>query len=171
MGEFKKAKQEHKKVSWQRENLIVDGRKIAPTNDDQNFASSTHVQHSESESRIHHGNVTSEQGSSFQAHLIDITNKDNVIPTMHRLYANHNVAKATHNIYAYRIADKHDIIENSCDDGEYGAGRKLLQLMQDKNIRNRMIVVTRWYGGKRMGGRRYQCILEAAEAVVKQVDE
>ena len=70
--------------------------------------------------------------------------------------------KATHNIYAYRIEDRMSLVENSCDDGEFGAGHKLLKLLQDSGAKNFMVVVTRWYGGIQMGPQRFRCILDAA---------
>ena len=57
-------------------------------------------------------------------------------------------------------------LENSCDDGEYGAGRKLLRFLQDNNIVNKIVIVTRWYGGKHMGQRRYECIMKVANEIL-----
>lgn len=38
------------------------------------------------------------------------------------------------------------LIENYTDDGEHGAGRRLLKYMQENQIMNVAIVVTRWIG-------------------------
>ena len=101
---------------------------------------------------------------------MQITDKEQVTPVLHKLFTNHNVAKATHNIYAYRLKCGNGTIENSCDDGEFGAGRKLLNLMRDKNITNTMVIVTRWYGGIHMGPKRFHCILTSASDALAQID-
>ena len=49
---------------------------------------------------------------------------DDGIPALHAIYANHRVARATHNIYAYRIQMADRLVEHFEDDGEYGAGRR-----------------------------------------------
>ena len=45
--------------------------------------------------------------------------------------------------------------ENRDDDGERGAADKLLFLLQQCNLENILIVVTRWYGGIHLGTDRY----------------
>ena len=57
-------------------------------------------------------------------------------------------------------------LENSCDDGEYGAVRLLLRFLQDNNIVNKIMIVTLWYGGKHMGQRRYECIMKVAKEIL-----
>ncbi|MGN2254836.1 IMPACT family protein [Frateuria sp. GZRe12] len=63
----------------------------------------------------------------------------------------HEVADpaATHNCWAYRIG--HDYRFN--DDGEPGgtAGRPILQAIEGAGVDRVMVVVTRWYGGIKLG--------------------
>ena len=77
-----------------------------------------------------------------------------------------SMVKCCINIYAYRIQKQDGYFENSCDDGEYGAGRKLLRFLQENNIVNKIVIVTRWYGGKHMGQRRYECIMKVANEIL-----
>ena len=53
------------------------------------------------------------------------------------------------------------------DDGEHGAGRVLLDMMQRNTLQNRVIFVARRYGGVRMGASRFECYAEAAKGVVQ----
>ena len=80
------------------------------------------------------------------------------------------MARATHNIYAYRIQESGDrIVEHYDDDGEYGAGRRILELLRTNNITNKLICVTRWFGGKKLGPARYQIITDSAKQVIELV--
>lgn len=78
------------------------------------------------------------------------------------------VAKATHNITAWRIRGQNDTSYQDCDDdGETAAGGRVLHLMQLMDVWDVMVVVTRWYGGVLLGPDRFKIINQAArEALV-----
>ena len=160
MPRFKEAREANMKPKWKGDKLIVGGSVIAQPQDLLNFANAVPVP--AEPCKIVHTDILTEQGSSFQGHATKLTDTDQVIPFLHQLFSNHSVAKATHNIYAYRIKSQSHNVENSCDDGEFGAGKRLLNLMREKNIINQCLIVTRWYGGKHMGPRRFDCILKSA---------
>ncbi len=42
------------------------------------------------------------------------------------------------------------------DDGEGGAGQIILQMLEREGLTDHVIVVTRWYGGKHLGGDRFR---------------
>lgn len=66
-------------------------------------------------------------------------------------------AKATHNTWAAILHDHNgnDLpIKN--DDGESGAGMIILRMLEREKLYNNIIVVTRWYGGKHLGGDRFR---------------
>ncbi len=65
-------------------------------------------------------------------------------------------AKATHNTWGL-LCDT-GAIKN--DDGESGAGMVILRMLERAG-RNHIIVVTRWYGGKHLGGDRFRHVQEA----------
>jgi uncharacterized YigZ family protein len=58
-------------------------------------------------------------------------------------------AAATHNCWAFRIGDQY----RSADDGEPGgtAGRPILAAIDGQRVDRVMVVVTRWYGGIKLG--------------------
>ncbi len=66
-------------------------------------------------------------------------------------------AKATHNTWAFIGAD--GAVKN--DDGEQGAGMIIVQMLQREGLQNHIIVVTRWYGGKHLGGDRFRHVKDA----------
>lgn len=59
---------------------------------------------------------------------------------------------ARHNCYAYQLGDKNQIQRYS-DDGEPGgtAGMPILDVLRGRNIRNTIVVVTRYFGGTLLG--------------------
>ncbi|CAK7267477.1 hypothetical protein SEPCBS119000_002569 [Sporothrix epigloea] len=79
------------------------------------------------------------------------------------------VRSATHNMTAWRIrgirggAEAGDVTYQDCDDdGETAAGGRLLHLMQLMDLWDVVVVVTRWYGGHKLGPRRFALINQAA---------
>ena len=54
------------------------------------------------------------------------------------------------------------------DDGEGGAGIKLMYLLQDSNVKNVMVVVSRWFGGIMLGQARFMYITDAARGMLDQ---
>ena len=87
----------------------------------------------------------------------------------HLLATDKKVAKATHNITAWRIRGTDGTSHQDCDDdGETAAGGRLLRLMQLMDIWDVVVVVTRWYGGVLLGPDRFRIINTAArEALVE----
>jgi len=87
----------------------------------------------------------------------------------HLLATDKKVARATHNITAWRIRDAvTDASYQDCDDdGETAAGSRLLHLLQVMDVWDVVVVVTRWYGGVHLGPDRFRLINQVArEAVV-----
>ena len=55
------------------------------------------------------------------------------------------------------------------DDGEGGAGKRLQQLLEQKDVRDGVIPVSRWYGGKPLGGARFRQITGVANALLEKI--
>lgn len=66
-------------------------------------------------------------------------------------------AKATHNSWAFLTAS--GPVKN--DDGEAGAGMVIVRMLEREGVYDHIIVVTRWFGGKHLGGDRFRHIQEA----------
>ncbi|KAI1332046.1 RWD repeat domain-containing protein [Xylariaceae sp. FL0255] len=81
----------------------------------------------------------------------------------HLLASDKRVRAATHNITAWRIKGPNNTTFQDCDDdGETAAGSRLLHLMQLMDLWDVMVIVTRWYGGHKLGPRRFALINQAA---------
>ncbi|EFQ29852.1 RWD domain-containing protein [Colletotrichum graminicola] len=87
----------------------------------------------------------------------------------HLLATDKKVRAATHNMTAWRVRGPNGTSFQDCDDdGETAAGSRLLHLMQLMDLWDVMVVVSRWYGGQKLGPRRFALINSAArDAFVK----
>ena len=65
--------------------------------------------------------------------------------------------KATHNTWAVLLPE--GPLKN--DDGESGAGMVILRMLEREGLCNHIIVVTRWYGGTKLGGDRFRRVQDA----------
>ena len=54
------------------------------------------------------------------------------------------------------------------DDGEDAAGSRLLHLLQILNVKDTIVVVTRWYGGVKLGPARFTHINNAARVLLEK---
>ncbi|KAK6498809.1 eIF2 kinase Gcn2p negative regulator [Arthrobotrys musiformis] len=79
-----------------------------------------------------------------------------------------NIARATHNITAFRIRTPEGIIyQDNDDDGETAAGSRLGHLLDLIDVWNVLVVVSRWYGGIKLGPDRFRIINQVArEALI-----
>jgi hypothetical protein len=100
----------------------------------------------------------------------------------HLLASDKRVAKATHNISAYRIRaypagssdsdssgkpPAREVCYQDCDsDGETAAGGRMLHLLQVMDVWGVVVVVSRWYGGVKLGPGRFAVINQQARAVL-----
>lgn len=117
---------------------------------------------------IKHGESITDRRSTFQPHLASVVTPRQVKKVLERLYENKKIASATHNIYAYRIycEDKQSFLQDCEDDGETAAGGRLLHLLQILDVRNVMVVVSRWYGGILLGPDRFKHINNCARNIL-----
>ena len=76
---------------------------------------------------------------------------------------------ARHIVCAYNIEGEEEpyFNQNYCDDDEPGAGKKVLDLMLKHDMLNRVVFVTRKYGGIKMGSDRFDCYAQAAKEVLQ----
>ncbi|XP_041102059.1 protein IMPACT isoform X2 [Polyodon spathula] len=117
---------------------------------------------------IKHGEPITDRRSTFQPHLAPVVTPKQVKMVLDKLYANRKIASATHNIHAYRIycEDKQTFLQDCEDDGETAAGGRLLHLLQILDVRNVMVVVSRWYGGILLGPDRFKHINNCARNIL-----
>jgi Uncharacterized protein family UPF0029/RWD domain len=118
--------------------------------------------------KIVHGEPLTEKKSTFQAHVVPITDPSEIPSIMEFLLQNKKIRAATHNIMAYRIEGSREgtFFQDSDDDGESAAGGRLLHLLQMVDARNVVVVVSRWFGGTLLGPARFGLINKAARELL-----
>lgn len=120
--------------------------------------------------------VVTEKKSVFLGRAARVTSLEQAQAFLdHLLATDKKVAAATHNISAWRIRQKkpaasggkggdssttaaETIIQDCDDDGETAAGGRLLHLMQLMDVWDVIVVVSRWYGGIKLGPDRFRII-------------
>ncbi|KAF4584460.1 RWD domain-containing protein [Ophiocordyceps camponoti-floridani] len=75
-------------------------------------------------------------------------------------------SSATHNITAYRVRTATALYQDSDDDGEAAAGRRLLRLLQLCGACDVVVVVSRWFGGVKLGPRRFALVNSVARGAL-----
>lgn len=107
--------------------------------------------------------------SMFVAHVAAINDKDQVEQVMNQLLEVPRIAKATHNIMAYRYTTSDGILHQDYDDdGESAAGGRLMHMMQVCDCMNVVCVVSRWFGGVQLGADRFRHINQVARVLLKE---
>ncbi|CAZ79184.1 unnamed protein product [Tuber melanosporum] len=110
-----------------------------------------------------------EKKSVFIARAIHVSSPDQAKTYLRRLLTDKKIVKATHNISAYRVKDprRNVAYQDNDDDGEAAAGGRLAHLLQVMDVWDVLVVVSRWYGGIKLGPDRFRCINAVArEALV-----
>lgn len=109
------------------------------------------------------GDTVSEGGSTFVATIATTNSVDEARQLYKKVLRNPEISSATHNICAYRNLDPLTTKTTSHwqDDGEHGAGRYAAKCLQEFGINKATVIVTRYYGGKHLGYRRFELIRDA----------
>jgi putative IMPACT (imprinted ancient) family translation regulator len=102
-------------------------------------------------------NILTDRGSKYSVSGAPCASEQEAKALLKELKRNKKFAKATHNSWAM-ITDLGPIKN---DDGEAGAGNVILRMLEREGLRNHLIVVTRWFGGKHLGGDRFRHVQTA----------
>ena len=115
------------------------------------------------------------QGETMIAHVAQVTNMQHVQWVLAKLlFGDKKVAKATHNMFAYRFVDsdassaQRTIVSDNDDDGEKGSGTKLAALLEMSKTINVIVVVSRWFGGVKLGSSRFKYIAQVARQALEE---
>lgn len=89
--------------------------------------------------------------SKFIGYSSPIDSEEEAISFINDIKGKHK--DATHNVYAY-VYGKESNIQRFSDDGEPSgtAGIPVLEVIKKEDLRNLVVVVTRYFGGRKLGG-------------------
>ncbi|ORY50779.1 ribosomal protein S5 domain 2-like protein [Rhizoclosmatium globosum] len=115
---------------------------------------------------IHSGPIVTSHRSKFQAHCTRIQTTAQIPHILNTIKDSKKMKSATHQMVAYRLPSGET---GKDDDGEGGAGERLVTLLEKRGDLGVLVVVTRWYGGVKLGGERFRiitgCVKELLESV------
>ncbi len=109
-------------------------------------------------------NVVSDRGSRYAVSGGPAADRAAVEAFLVTLKTDRRFARATHNSWAVVFADGGPL---KSDDGEAGAGAVILRMLERAELRDHVVVVTRWYGGTQLGGDRFRHVVSAVRAYLE----
>ncbi|WND03567.1 YigZ family protein [Temperatibacter marinus] len=101
--------------------------------------------------------VVSDRGSKYAVSGNPCTSVEEAKKLIKQLCRKKKFAKATHHSWAF--VGQEGPVKN--DDGETGAGMVIVRMLEREKLKDHLIIVTRWYGGKHLGGDRFRHIQTA----------
>lgn len=112
--------------------------------------------------------VIVDRGSIFTATLRPAATVEEVKAALQDLVRDKHFRFASHNVVAYRLRDETGRVVEQKDDGysgrgrESGAGRVVLEVLRARDALGLVVIVTRWFGGTKLGGDRFRHFAAAA---------
>lgn len=107
------------------------------------------------------GRILSDRGSKYAVSGCVVTDRAAIDAALADLKRDRAYAKATHNTWGADLISGGPI---KGDDGEAGAGMVILRMLEREGLRDHLVVVTRWYGGKHLGGDRFRHVQTCVRA-------
>lgn len=103
------------------------------------------------------GVILTDRGSRYAVSGAPVSDRAGIDAVLAELKSDRQYAKATHNTWAALLPTG----ALKADDGESGAGMVILRMLERENVQGHVIVVTRWYGGKKLGGDRFRRVQDS----------
>ncbi|HEY0214620.1 MAG TPA: YigZ family protein [Paenirhodobacter sp.] len=110
-------------------------------------------------------NIISDRGSKYAVAGGPCQTEEQARAFVAMLKKTKKFAKATHNTWGFIGSD--GPVKN--DDGEAGAGMVILRMLERQGLKGHIIVVTRWFGGKHLGGDRFRHVQDAVRIYLEDL--
>jgi hypothetical protein len=122
-----------------------------------------------SSARVWRAEELVDRKSVFQAFACAAHSRAEALALGSLLLRDKRVAKATHNMMAYRLVRAADGVQeaDNDEDGESGAGSRMSHLLDMMGVTGAVVVVTRWYGGVLLGPKRFAHISNCARSALE----
>jgi len=111
------------------------------------------------------GVILSDRGSRYAVSGVQVVDRPAIDAALAALKGDKSYAKATHNSWAASL--RNGALKG--DDGESGAGMVILRMLERAEMHDHLIIVTRWYGGKKLGGDRFRRVQDCVRAYLGEV--
>lgn len=107
------------------------------------------------------GQIITDRGSKYAVSGCVVTDRAEIDAALKALKRDKSYAKATHNTWGVLLSAAGPL---KADDGESGAGMVILRMLEREELVDHLVVVTRWYGGKHLGGDRFRHVQSCVRA-------
>ena len=107
--------------------------------------------------------IVRDRGSRYAAAAGMVRSRAEIEAFLATLRRRRKFDKATHHSWAALLAEGGP---QKNDDGEAGAGAVILKMLEREAVQDRIVVVTRWYGGVNLGGDRFAHIVTCTRAAL-----
>ncbi len=101
--------------------------------------------------------IISDRGSKYAVSGGACSSPEEAKAFIKQLCRKKKFGRATHNTWAFLQG----AVPVKNDDGEAGAGMVIVRMLEREGLKNHIVVVTRWYGGKHLGGDRFRHVQAA----------
>ena len=112
------------------------------------------------------GVILTDRGSKYAVSGATVASRTEIDAVLDDLKSDKSYAKATHNTWAADLSTGGPI---KGDAGESGAGMVIVRMLMREELREHLIVVTRWYGGKHLGGDRFRHVQTCVRAYLDAI--
>ncbi|MEP5153450.1 YigZ family protein [Planktotalea sp.] len=112
--------------------------------------------------------VITDRSSKYAVSGAPARSKAEALALLKELKRNKRFAKATHNTWALLCSDGSPIKN---DDGESGAGAIILRMLERAELKDHLVIVTRWYGGTQLGGDRFRRVQDCVNAYLEEAPD
>ena len=159
-------------IKWSKGNLEVDGveyqpKVVEPTAVDVLKMGKNELQNMLS-FKIVEGDFASKKNSKFMGFAARVHKIQDVLLAYKQL--KYRFPDATHIMCAYRIMDPDVVHFQDCaDDGEFGAGRRILQMMEEQSYKNCVAFAVRHHDGPNIGPIRFNMIVDVAKSALQML--
>jgi putative IMPACT (imprinted ancient) family translation regulator len=109
--------------------------------------------------------VISDRGSKYAVSGAPCRSAEEAKALIKTLCRKKKFAKATHNTWAVLLPT--GPLKN--DDGEAGAGMIIVRMLERDAIEGHLVCVTRWFGGKHLGGDRFRHVQNAVRIYLAEI--
>ena len=111
------------------------------------------------------GVILTDRKSRYAVSGAPVRTRDEIDAVLADLRTDRAYARATHNTWAAVLPE--GVLK--ADDGESGAGMVILRMLERAEVKDHLIIVTRWYGGKKLGGDRFRRVQDCVRAYLEDL--
>lgn len=158
-------------VTMNKDKIFLDGRQYNPHRFERNTLGSI-TPLSIHYSKLSHTEEHTHKNSTFQGHSLNVHTTNQAIAAKNAILQNPELSTATHIMYAYKFGIDGEATESGySDDKEIGAGEILMDKIEQSNLTNVFICVTRLKKGSNIGPSRFTYIKRCADNLIENRNE